>query len=160
MGGLGCDNMTVILVCFLNSEPYSTLVSKCSRVTSLPISQNKAHHSWAHKRNCILIHKPNGSGHNEECLTFGISPHSKLNDTVSGANTDLDSELASSKERSSEFLKGSPPPDTNGSENVENCHVRERSQSSVNSDGALWGEDDEELTMDLESGVTPIETMV
>jgi protein phosphatase 2C family protein 2/3 len=22
MGGLGCDNMTVILICFLNDQPY------------------------------------------------------------------------------------------------------------------------------------------
>ena len=26
MGGLGCDNMTVILVCFLHHEPYSKYV--------------------------------------------------------------------------------------------------------------------------------------
>ena len=26
MGGLGCDNMTVILVCFLHEESYSRLV--------------------------------------------------------------------------------------------------------------------------------------
>lgn len=30
MGGLGCDNMTVVLVCFLNGKPYKELCSKCS----------------------------------------------------------------------------------------------------------------------------------
>ncbi|KAG1684372.1 putative protein phosphatase 2C T23F11.1 [Nymphon striatum] len=30
MGGLGCDNMTVILVCFLHNESYDRLVEKCS----------------------------------------------------------------------------------------------------------------------------------
>ena len=29
MGGLGCDNMTVILICFLNDQPYQKLVDKC-----------------------------------------------------------------------------------------------------------------------------------
>ncbi|KAL5012876.1 hypothetical protein ScPMuIL_011427 [Solemya velum] len=31
MGGLGCDNMTVVLVCFLNASPYEDLVRRCSR---------------------------------------------------------------------------------------------------------------------------------
>ncbi|XP_063713545.1 probable protein phosphatase 2C T23F11.1 [Symsagittifera roscoffensis] len=34
MGGLGCDNMTVQLVCFLNDEPYTTLASRCAALPS------------------------------------------------------------------------------------------------------------------------------
>nr|CAD7449738.1 unnamed protein product [Timema bartmani] len=30
MGGLGCDNMTVVLICFLQGKPYEELVSKCN----------------------------------------------------------------------------------------------------------------------------------
>lgn len=29
MSGLGGDNMTVILVCFLHKKPYETLIEKC-----------------------------------------------------------------------------------------------------------------------------------
>ncbi|XP_054724367.1 probable protein phosphatase 2C T23F11.1 [Uloborus diversus] len=32
MGGLGCDNMTVVLVCLLQGESYEELANKCSRV--------------------------------------------------------------------------------------------------------------------------------
>lgn len=31
MGGLGCDNMTVVLICFLQGEPFQNLAAKCSR---------------------------------------------------------------------------------------------------------------------------------
>lgn len=31
MGGLGCDNMTVILVCLLNGQSYEDLVERCSK---------------------------------------------------------------------------------------------------------------------------------
>ena len=31
MGGLGCDNMTVTLVCFLHGHPYDDLVRRCSQ---------------------------------------------------------------------------------------------------------------------------------
>ncbi len=31
MGGLGCDNMTVILVCLLNGQSYEELAKKCAR---------------------------------------------------------------------------------------------------------------------------------
>lgn len=30
MGGLGGDNMTVVLVCFLHNKPYTDLVKRCS----------------------------------------------------------------------------------------------------------------------------------
>lgn len=31
MGGVGCDNMSVILVCFLHRDSYGDLVYRCSR---------------------------------------------------------------------------------------------------------------------------------
>lgn len=37
MGGLGCDNMTVILVCLLNGNSYEDLAKKCAR----PVDQAK-----------------------------------------------------------------------------------------------------------------------
>ena len=33
MGGLGCDNMTCVLVCFLHNQPYQTLVDRCAKIT-------------------------------------------------------------------------------------------------------------------------------
>jgi len=38
MGGLGCDNMTVVLVCFLNGESYEKLGERC-KLAPLPLSQ-------------------------------------------------------------------------------------------------------------------------
>ena len=38
MGGLGCDNMTVVLVCFLNGESYEKLGDRC-KLAPLPLSQ-------------------------------------------------------------------------------------------------------------------------
>jgi len=32
MGGLGCDNMTCVLVCLLQDQPYQVLVEKCARL--------------------------------------------------------------------------------------------------------------------------------
>lgn len=29
LGGLGCDNMTVVLVCLLHNQPWAQLVSRC-----------------------------------------------------------------------------------------------------------------------------------
>lgn len=29
--GTGCDNMTVVLVCFLHGKPYSRLISRCKK---------------------------------------------------------------------------------------------------------------------------------
>ena len=40
MGGLGCDNMTVVLVCFLNGESYEKLAERC-KLSPLPLSQVK-----------------------------------------------------------------------------------------------------------------------
>lgn len=38
MGGLGCDNMTVLIVCLLNGEPYEKLADKC-KLSPLSTSQ-------------------------------------------------------------------------------------------------------------------------
>ena len=33
MGGLGCDNMPCVLVCFLHDKPYQELVERCAKIT-------------------------------------------------------------------------------------------------------------------------------
>jgi len=35
MGGLGCDNMTVILICFLHNQPYQKLVEECVMIMDI-----------------------------------------------------------------------------------------------------------------------------
>lgn len=35
MGGLGCDNMTVILVCFLHNQPYQRLIEECIEIEKI-----------------------------------------------------------------------------------------------------------------------------
>jgi len=35
MGGLGCDNMTVILVCFLHNQPFDKLVETCVEIEKI-----------------------------------------------------------------------------------------------------------------------------
>ena len=105
MGGLGCDNMTVIIVCFLHNETYSELVRKCcqeslsTRDTRLG-SPDNAHSSSA---NGHVLYNSENVFPEEEVLfsripTGGIS---KLNDTLSTANTDLDYEIASSSPKKS-----------------------------------------------------------
>lgn len=36
MGGLGGDNMTVVLICFLHNKPYEHLVERCASSLSAP----------------------------------------------------------------------------------------------------------------------------
>lgn len=40
MGGLGCDNMTAILVCFLHEKSYEDLAERCSRIPQTTQSEN------------------------------------------------------------------------------------------------------------------------
>merc|ERR1712018_618882 len=35
MGGLGCDNMTVILICFLHNQPYQKLIDECIEIEKI-----------------------------------------------------------------------------------------------------------------------------
>ncbi|XP_059093408.1 probable protein phosphatase 2C T23F11.1 [Tigriopus californicus] len=54
MGGLGCDNMTVILVCLLQDKPYQRLVDKCAKLAA----------NLASERNQEEGDQLNGSGEN------------------------------------------------------------------------------------------------
>lgn len=42
VGGLGCDNMTVVLVCFLHGKPYSALVERCAALARAREAEMKA----------------------------------------------------------------------------------------------------------------------
>lgn len=50
MGGLGGDNMTVVLVCFLHNQPYEALVARCASSLNAP---EQTFQSLA-KRNSVL----------------------------------------------------------------------------------------------------------
>lgn len=57
MGGLGCDNMTVILVCLLQEKPYQRLVDKCAKMAAqLASERNQEENEGV---------QPNGSGEPE-----------------------------------------------------------------------------------------------
>jgi len=93
MGGLGCDNMTAIIACCLHGGPYSELARKCSE----PVMERRQSHS---KGDVSLGGKrfPNGDISKERTsqssyLQRGTLPGFKLNDTLRGANTDIDSEI-------------------------------------------------------------------
>ena len=40
MGGLGCDNMTVILICFINNKNYDHLAERCGQHDA-PLTEQK-----------------------------------------------------------------------------------------------------------------------
>merc|ERR1711935_1281635 len=42
MGGLGCDNMTVILVCFLHNKTYDKLVEDCIQIEKIREADEKS----------------------------------------------------------------------------------------------------------------------
>lgn len=44
MAGLGCDNMTVVIVGMLHGEPYANLSEKCKRPP--PVIEEEAIYQW------------------------------------------------------------------------------------------------------------------
>ena len=51
MGGIGCDNMTAILVCFLSEQSLDLLGAKCSRPAKKVPFQDSNHIIGAEKEN-------------------------------------------------------------------------------------------------------------
>lgn len=45
MGGLGCDNMTVVLVCFLHGKTYEDLADRCLVPYGLKSNNSESHSS-------------------------------------------------------------------------------------------------------------------
>ncbi|XP_055841418.1 probable protein phosphatase 2C T23F11.1 [Episyrphus balteatus] len=50
MGGLGGDNMTVVLVCFLHNKSYEDLIERCASSTSTANNTNTATNKWELKK--------------------------------------------------------------------------------------------------------------
>ena len=86
MGGLGCDNMTVVLVCFVNGESYEKLAERC-KLAPLSLSQAGASNlDYAGNGNT------NGNYYNQNMqsitsLTSGIQLKSSTNDDANWARS-------------------------------------------------------------------------
>ena len=123
MGGLGCDNMTVIIVGLLQGGSYSDLAARCSekavarRNLSPPGQEPTATSSYNGLRDALyrdISEDPHGGVPHD---SIGGPPGvSKLNDTLRSANTDLDREIrrqstSSSKDGDESEESGSSSPD-------------------------------------------------
>lgn len=107
MGGLGCDNMTVIIVGLLQGGSYSELANRCSERASIRRDSFPAHvvkqtgtSSYNGLRDALygdISEDPHGFDGISPSMGPGVS---KLNDTLPSANTDLDTEI---KRKSKEF---------------------------------------------------------
>ena len=122
MGGLGCDNMTVIIVGLLQGGSYSDLAARCSEKAAMRRDLSPAREA----KHTTPMSSYNGL---RDALYGDISedphggvPHtggpgvSKLNDTLRSANTDLDREIrrqstSSSKDGDESEGSGSSSPD-------------------------------------------------
>ena len=126
MGGLGCDNMTVIIAGLLQGGTYSDLASRCSKRAAVRRDVSPPREA---KHVATSVSSYNGlrdalyGDISEDPHNFGgVPPHvgppgvSKLNDTLRSANTDLDREIrrqstSSSKDGDESGESGSSSPD-------------------------------------------------
>lgn len=80
MGGLGCDNMTVVLVCFLNGRSFDHLAAKCSRPiqeqTDYPRTIGLPAHKAAPQSNApVGLVQPTTAVPNVIPGAVGVTPH-------------------------------------------------------------------------------------
>lgn len=74
MGGVGCDNMTVILVCFLHGRSYADLVERCSR----PVSSTHRHSCCSRQAEDFHGSCPNYPKGEFSALGFGADGRGEL----------------------------------------------------------------------------------
>lgn len=119
MGGLGCDNMTVIIACLLQGSTYSDLASRCAekfvarRDLSPPheVRQNEVT-SFCGLRDALY------RDISEDPQSFEVVPASKLHDTY----TDLDKEI---KRQSSKEVNKSDDSNSSSPEGVDGVLINE-----------------------------------
>lgn len=78
MGGLGCDNMTVLIVCMLNGEPYEKLAEKC-RLSPMPLNHSNGLNNSPNSNN-----NNNNKTLNSNNLSYNLSSISNNNALSSG----------------------------------------------------------------------------
>lgn len=61
MGGVGCDNMTVILACFLQGATYAELAERCSQMPTLSEGETgrDSHHLLSYQSKDMTYHHSN-----------------------------------------------------------------------------------------------------
>ena len=65
MGGLGCDNMTVILICFVNGKPYEELAAKC-KLPPARVNSNGTNSSSSRSSSSCSRHNDSDASMDEE----------------------------------------------------------------------------------------------
>ena len=107
MGGLGCDNMTVIIVCLLQGGTYSDLASRCAESAVARRNLSPTHEARQSSATAYGGLRDALYGDiSEDPRDFDGVPVSKLNDTY----TDLDIEI---KRRNSQEFEEDKSDDLN-----------------------------------------------
>ena len=135
MGGLGCDNMTVIIVGLLQGGTYSELATRCSekavRNLSPSLDGRRTHKTpYGGLRDALY------GDISEDPQNLDAVPHmvgvSKLNDTLLGSNTDLDNVIEIQRQSSKDEEDGSSTsPGSNGMDAVDNINVSHDSKLDI-----------------------------
>jgi hypothetical protein len=113
MGGLGCDNMTVILICFLNGKPYKELSAKCRR-SPFNLNQKSSEVDDQHPDADVVVVK---TGIEDEEETTGIADSPDSN--ISTSSSSCSSHSSSSSSGSSSTETPEPQIDTQRKEGVQ-----------------------------------------
>ncbi|XP_035900029.1 probable protein phosphatase 2C T23F11.1 [Anopheles stephensi] len=92
MGGIGGDNMTVIVVCFLHGQPYEELVQRCKEAVAkrqASTKKRRSHSNRSHESEPESSHTPPASDRAGKAGGNG-----RLEDESSGSESERSEELA------------------------------------------------------------------
>lgn len=102
MGGLGCDNMTVLIVCFLNGEPYEKLAEKC-RLHPMPLNSSVTN---GQKADSPTPTNNSNSNNNNNKETVNNNTGKMLNNATSNLTNNLSSNVNSTNTSTNALSSG------------------------------------------------------
>lgn len=110
MGGLGCDNMTVIIACLLQGSTYSDLASKCAEKSVARRDLSPPHEviqndvtSFRGLRDALY------GDISEDPQSFEGVPASKLHDTYTDLDKEIKRQISKDRSKSDDDSSSSSP---------------------------------------------------
>lgn len=100
MGGVGCDNMTVIIVCLLQGEDYSELCNKCARASASSLT---AGNNLVKERSVNMAQDVDDDEEWFDCTDEELPP--VANDITGNSNNSNDKETFEAVEQDDEVMR-------------------------------------------------------
>jgi hypothetical protein len=143
MGGLGGDNMTVILVCFLHGQPYEDLIERCKNSLGLEgVTTQTNDSTGGDDQNSHFEEMEDAETEQRTAVAEPVIPLEELNGAKAAAAAEASNDVEEGKGDSVETKLGTPVKSQESESDQDKSEINDDAKSELNDSSSSSAEPD------------------